>query len=127
MNELEALDPMRVAALERARLNSLRRKLYFDKKVITSDYSIGNPVLLAKGNTCKFETEFLGPYKVVNMCPFGTIQPIDMEGNIKQDLVHKDRIKHVSFTLEEHAKFTPRANYIVDEARKIYNKTSSHP
>lgn len=54
--ELEALDQMRASALKRAKLNALRRKLYFDKKVVFKDYSIGDSVLLAKGNTTKFES-----------------------------------------------------------------------
>lgn len=124
MNELEALDQMRAAALERAKLNALRRKIYFDQKVITSEFAIGDPVLLAKGNTCKFESEFLGPFKVVNVCPFGTVQLIDPEGTVKRDLVHKDRIKHVNLSEIEHAKFSARTNYIIEEARKSFETSN---
>lgn len=125
LQELEALDQMRAAALERAKLNALRRKIYFDKTVTPVDYDIGDAVFLAKGNSCKFETEFLGPFKVVNICPFGTLQLIDIDGNVKKDLVHKNRIKKAHLSLEDLAKFSERTNYIIDQVRQILSAQSS--
>lgn len=81
-SELEALDQMRAAALKRAHLNALRRKLYFDMKVIQTNYNIGDPVLLAKGNSCKSETELTGPFKIINTCDFGTMQLLEAEGYV---------------------------------------------
>lgn len=66
----------------------------------------------------------MGPYKIVNICPFGTVQFIHLEGNIRKDIVHKDRIKKVILTAEEESKFSSRATYIVQKAQRITNNDS---
>lgn len=105
MKELEALGQTRAAAITLAKLNALRMKKRYDINIKDLNYQIGNTVWIKKGNTTKFETKYEGPYRILNVCPYGTFQLIRPNGDIKNDLVHKDRLKPATLDEREEKTF----------------------
>lgn len=76
--------------------NARKMKEYFDS---THDlpnetrFKEGDIVLIANGDTGKFRSKWNGPMTIQRAFPLGTYQLINQKGEIKEDLVHGDRLK----------------------------------
>lgn len=120
IKELESLGQDRAAALERAHLNMLRMKKQFDTNVKPQEYSVGDYVWLKNMTRKALETKYIGPYRVLNVCPLGTFQLVKRNGDIKNDLVHKDRIKLANLDQKEKSLFSQRSDFLVQRTKEIY-------
>jgi predicted aspartyl protease len=90
---LESLGADRQAAVERTRMSQDKAKLVYDRFVKDNPLNVGEWVLLRREARLKFMTKWLGPYKVVQSSQFGVYQLAEPNGNLKQDWVHRDRLK----------------------------------
>ncbi|KAI3635414.1 hypothetical protein MIR68_006551, partial [Amoeboaphelidium protococcarum] len=90
---LEDLDQDRAAAVERSRVAADKAKLQYDKQVKEDPLNVGEWVLLRRGNRKKFESKWIGPYKVIKEVFKGVYQLSDPSGTNKEDYVHRDRLK----------------------------------
>lgn len=122
IKELESLGQLRAAALERAHLNANRMKKQFDINIKPQDYKIGDYVWMKKGNCSALEPKVEGPFQVLNVCPLGTFQLIKQNGDIKQDLVHKDRLKPAKLGDNEKNIFTERAKFLIRRTKEIFSE-----
>ena len=76
--------------------NAELMKDYFDRTNNLLDESKFNEedvVLLSNEKTGKFQPNWKGPYIIKRVFPLGTYQISDKDGNIREDLVHGDRLK----------------------------------
>lgn len=123
VKELESLGQLRAAALERAYLNVTRMKKQFDINVHSQDYKIGEYVWMKKMKCGALEPKFEGPFQILNVCPLGTFQLLKQNGDIKQDLVHKDRLKLANLGENEKNLFTERAKFLIRRTKEIFNES----
>lgn len=119
ISELESLGQIRAAALERAHLNAMRMKNSYDIKVRDVKFAIGDYVWIKRPVALKMEPRYEGPLQILNCCSMGTFQLIHPNGEIKKDLVHKDRIKHADLSPEEKDLFGNRCRFIVEQTKQI--------
>jgi transposase InsO family protein len=118
---LEDLKLWREAAYERTRQDATQRKLYYDKLVREDPLKKDEWVLLSRPAKIKekFKPNWIGPYRIVEARSSGVYKLSDPKGNIKQDLVHRDRLKRCRISetptdfwkdakLEEYEDFTGR-------------------
>jgi transposase InsO family protein len=90
---LEGLDQDRAAAMERCAGSAAAAKIRYDVLVRRDPLRVGDWVLLRRGQRLKFMSTWLGPYQVHRLGPSGTYQLRAPDGTVKEDLVHRDRLK----------------------------------
>ncbi len=90
---LESLRSDRKAAVERTRISQEKAKLLYDRFVKENPLEVGDWVLLRREARLKFMSRWLGPYKVVRTSNVGVYQIADPSGVLKEDWVHRDRLK----------------------------------
>lgn len=89
----ESMGEYREAARERSGISREQAKIRYDKLVREDPLEIGDWVLMRRGQKYKFQSNYIGPYCVVSM-PFNGVYKIkDPKGEVKPDLVHRDRLK----------------------------------
>ncbi len=59
----------------------------------------------------KFQSHWIGPYKIRKLCPLGTYQLERVKGQVKLDLVHRDMVK------QAHVKSTPTQQWFKPSRR----------
>jgi hypothetical protein len=96
---LDSIGQDRAAAIERSGLSAEQAKLRYDKLVKEDPLEIGTWVLLKRGIKLKFQSNWIGPFKIVNSSVSGIYQLADPLGNLKQDWVHRDRLKRANVDL----------------------------
>jgi hypothetical protein len=90
---LEKLGFERAAALERSQLSAEEAKEQYDKLVNEDPLKVGEWVLLRRGSRLKFQSRWVGPYQVIGTGPNGIYQLKQPDGLVKEDWVHRDRLK----------------------------------
>jgi hypothetical protein len=92
---LEDMKLWREAAYERSNKSAAQRKIYYDKLVREDPLKVGEWVLMSRPMKIKekFKPNWIGPYKVLEAKSSGVYKLVDPKGNVKQDLVHRDRLK----------------------------------
>jgi transposase InsO family protein len=90
---LEELGQARAAAAEREKAMKENFKENYDTKIVERGFKEGDWVLMKNPNKTKFESVWLGPYRVVHVAPFGTYKLEDTSRRKKADLVHGDKLK----------------------------------
>jgi hypothetical protein len=90
---LEDLEQDRAAAMQRCAGSAAAAKLRYDLLVRRDPLRVNDWVLLRRGQRLKFMSKWLGPYRVQRLGPAGTYQLVTPDGTVKEDLVHRDRLK----------------------------------
>jgi hypothetical protein len=89
----EDLEQDRAAAMERCAGSAAAAKLRYDLLVRRDPLRVNDWVLLRRGHRLKFMSKWLGPFRVHRVGPSGTYQLVAPDGIVKEDLVHRDRLK----------------------------------
>jgi hypothetical protein len=90
---LEDLGQDRAAAMERCSGSAAAAKLRYDILVRRDPLEVGDWVLLRRGQKLKFMSKWIGPFRIHRVGPGGTYQLVTPDGAVKEDLVHRDRLK----------------------------------
>jgi transposase InsO family protein len=92
---LESLHQYRQAAAVRSGISANEAKLRYDKLVKTDPLRVGEWVLVRREFTIKTKLmpNWLGPFEVIQTYPSGVYKLRDPTGKVKNDLVHRDRMK----------------------------------
>jgi hypothetical protein len=80
----------------RARQTAAQNKLAYDRLVKRDPLGLNEWVLLRREARLKFMSRWLGPYKIRRIGPNGTYQLEDPTGVVKEDWVHRDRLKRAN-------------------------------
>lgn len=90
---LEQVGDFRAAAMARSKLSSDQIKLRYDKLVKEDPLVEGEWVLMRRESRYKLQSKWVGPFKVAVKGPSGIYQLQYPDGHIKDDWVHRDRLK----------------------------------
>jgi transposase InsO family protein len=90
---LESIGQDRAAAIARSGLSAAANKLRYDRLVREDPLRVGDWVLLRREARLKFQSRWLGPYKVVEAQRSGVYKIVDPSGTPYSSLVHRDRLK----------------------------------
>jgi hypothetical protein len=93
---LESLLQHRQAAIVRSKAIAEQNRLRFNETVEHDPLEIGDWVLVRNNGKKKFEFGWFGPYRVSRVTPLGTYQLVSPDGETKQDLVHRMRLKRAT-------------------------------
>ena len=97
LQDLEKLDETRREALLRTEAIQKRRKSYYDSKLKPKTFEVNDWVLLYDSRYMKFPGKFqfrwLGPYKVTEVFPNGSVQLTDVRGNLFVTRINGNRLK----------------------------------
>ena len=97
LQDLEKLDETRREALLRTEAIQKRRKSYYDSKLKPKTFEVKDWVLLYDSRYMKFPGKFqfrwLGPYKVTEVFPNGSVQLTDVRGNLFVTRINGNRLK----------------------------------
>jgi len=89
---VDKLTDLRKLAVSNVGNTKTRYKLYYDRKIKTQSYEIGDFVYLLKGKKKhKFDDEYIGPYEIIELLENNNVKLIMERNKIKT--VHVDRIK----------------------------------
>ncbi|CAF3460611.1 unnamed protein product [Rotaria sp. Silwood1] len=95
VQQINQLLQQRDTVHERLNSNANRMKQYYDRhlKNQVDELHENDWVLIHNENRKKFHPHWIGPYKIRKICPLGTYQLENVQGQIKLDLVHRDMLK----------------------------------
>jgi hypothetical protein len=97
---LESIGQTRQAAAVRSGITAQEAKLRYDRLVKRDPLKLGEWVLMRREFKIKTKLlpNWLGPYEIIEAYPSGVYKLKDPTGLVKNDLVHRDRLKrcHVS-------------------------------
>ena len=94
----ERLKNERQAAIIRAGISAEEAKVRYDKLVKIDPLKKDDWVLLRRENGFKFQSKWIGPFKVLKASQSGVYQLSYPNGQVKQDWVHRDRLKRAVVT-----------------------------
>jgi len=99
VQQINQLVQQRDIVHQRLHSNAIKMKIYYDHhlKDRADDLQQDDWVLLHNENKKKFQPHWIGPYKIRKICPLGTYQLEDVNGQVKLDLVHRDMLKRAYF------------------------------
>ncbi|CAF4741665.1 unnamed protein product [Rotaria sp. Silwood1] len=95
VQQINQLLQQRDTVHERLNSNANKMKQYYDRhlKNQVDELHENDWVLIHNENRKKFHPHWMGPYKIRKICPLGTYQLENVQGQIKLDLVHRDMLK----------------------------------
>ncbi|CAF2747692.1 unnamed protein product [Rotaria sp. Silwood2] len=95
VQQLNQLKQQRDIVHRRLNSNAIQMKIYYDRQLKhhADQLQLNDWVLMHNENRKKFQPHWLGPYKIKKICPLGTYQLEDVNGQVKLDLVHRDMLK----------------------------------
>jgi hypothetical protein len=95
MQQINQLVQQRDIVHQRLGSNAVKMKIYYDRhlKDHVDELQQNDWVLIHNQNRKKFQPHWIGPYKIRKICPLGTYQLEDVQGQLKLDLVHRDLLK----------------------------------
>jgi len=121
---LEEFGVTREQARARNEATAAAAKERYDQLVREDPLQVGDWTLLKRGIVMtqgraeRFRPSFIGPFKVVEVCEYGTYRLQEPNGTIKHDLVHRDRLKRCQVDLEN-----PPTELWTDDTLEDYDET----
>jgi transposase InsO family protein len=95
VQQINQLTQQRDIVHQRLHSNATKMKIYYDRQLKdhVDELQPNDWVLIHNENRKKFHPHWIGPYKIRKICPLGTYQLQDVNGQVKLDLVHRDMLK----------------------------------
>ncbi|XP_019233590.1 PREDICTED: protein NYNRIN-like [Nicotiana attenuata] len=97
LTQLNELEEFRFHAYESAAVYKERMKFVHDKKILKREFKSGDLVLLFNSRLKlfpgKLKSKWFGPFKVVNVSPFGAVE-LESEDGLRTFKVNGQRVKH---------------------------------
>ena len=91
----EDIGQWRQAANTRSQIAASQAAVRYDRLVVEDPLEVGTWVLLRRERRLKFESQWLGPFRVESQTNYGVYRLSYPDGQLKEDLVHRDRLKRV--------------------------------
>ncbi|XP_075088359.1 uncharacterized protein LOC142170361 [Nicotiana tabacum] len=97
LTQLNEMEEFRFHAYESAAVYKKRMKFVHDKKILKREFKLGDLVLLFNSRLKlfpgKLKSKWSGPFKVVNVSPFGDVE-LESEDGLRTFKVNGQRVKH---------------------------------
>ncbi|XP_070046184.1 uncharacterized protein [Nicotiana tomentosiformis] len=104
MTQLNEIEEFHLHAYESATMYKERMKFVHDKKILKREFKSSDLVLLFNSRLKlfpgKLKSKWSGPYKVVNVSPYGAIE-LESEDGTRTFKVNGQRVKHYLGTIGE--------------------------